>query len=73
MVFNVFDSVPHMPLLQKLEEIGINQFILKWVQSYLTEHKRYVSVEGSSSNIIQVLSGVLQGSVLSLRIWENPP
>ena len=52
-----------MPLLRKLEEIGINQFILKWVQNYLPEHKQFVAVEGSS-NILQVLSGVPQGSVL---------
>ena len=63
-VQKAFNSVPHLPLLQKLEEIGINQFILKWVQSYLTERKQYVAVEGSSSNILQVLSGVPQGSVL---------
>ena len=63
-VQKIFNSVPHMPLLQKLEEIGINQFILKWVQNYLTEHKQFVAVEGSSSNILQVLSGVPQGSVL---------
>ena len=34
------------------------------IQSYLTERKQYVAVEGSSSNILQVLSGVPQGSVL---------
>ena len=55
-VQKAFDSVPHLPLLQKLEEIGINQFnILKWVQSYLTECKQYIAVEGSSSNILQVV------------------
>ena len=43
-VQKAFDSVPHLPLLQKLEEIGISQFILKWVQSYLTERKQYVAV-----------------------------
>ena len=64
-VQKAFDSVPHLPLLQKLEEIGINQFnVLKWVQSYLTECKQYVAVEGSSSNILRVLCGVPQGSVL---------
>ena len=63
-VQKAFDSIPYMPLRQKLEEIGINQFILKWVQSYLTERKQYVAIEGSSSNILQVLSGVPQGSVL---------
>ena len=60
-VQKTFDSVP---LLRKLEEIGINPYILRWIQSYLTEQKQYVAVEGSSSPTLQVLSGVPQGSVL---------
>ena len=42
-IWSCFDSIPHNPLLQKLEEIGISQFILKWVQNYLTERKHYLS------------------------------
>ena len=63
-VQKAFDSVPHLPLLQKLEQIGINPYILRWVQSYLTERKQYVVVEGSCSPSLKVLSGVPQGSVL---------
>ena len=54
-VQKTFDSVP---LLRKLEEIGINPYILRWIRSYLTERKQYVAVEGSSSPTLQVLSGV---------------
>ena len=53
MVFDIqkaFDSVPHLPLLQKLEQIGINPYILGSVQSYLTERKQFVVVEGSFSH-----------------------
>ena len=60
-VQKTFDSVP---LLRKLEEIGINPYILRWIRIYLTKRKQYVAVEGSSSPTLQVLSGVLQGSVL---------
>ena len=59
-----FDSVPHLPLLQKLEQIGINPYILRWVQSYLTVRRQFVVVEGSCSPTLQVVSGVPQGSVL---------
>ena len=59
-----FDSVPHLSLLQKLEQIGINPYILRWVQSYLTERRQFVVVEGSCSSTLQVVSGVPQGSVL---------
>ena len=48
-VQKAFDSVPHLPLLQKLEQISINPNILRWVQSYLTEREQYVVVEGSCS------------------------
>ena len=58
------DSVPHLPLLQKLEQIGINPYISRWVRNYLTERKQFVVVEGSHSPTLKVLSGVPQGSVL---------
>ena len=63
-VQKTFDLVPHISLLHKLEEIGINPYILRWIRSYLTERKQYVAVEGSSSPTLQVLSRVPQGSVL---------
>ena len=63
-VQKAFDSVPHLPLLQKLEQIGINPYILRWVRNYLTEREQFVVVEGSHSPTLKVLSGVPQGSVL---------
>ena len=63
-VRKAFDSVPHIPLLQKLSDIGLNPFILRWIKSYLTNRKQFVVVDGSSSTPLQVLSGVPQGSVL---------
>ena len=63
-VKKAFDSVPHAPLLEKLSEIGLNPYIIKWIKSYLTDREQFVVVDGSSSNPLQVLSGVPQGSVL---------
>ena len=31
-VQKAFDSVPHAPLLQKLADIGINSYLLRWIQ-----------------------------------------
>ena len=59
-----FDSVPHRPLVQKLEQLGINRFLLKWTTNYLTERKQQVVVSGGVSTTVPVLSGVPQGSVL---------
>ena len=60
-VKKAFDSVPHAPLLEKLSEIRLNPYIIK---CYLTDREQFVVVDGSSSNPLQVLSGVPQGSVL---------
>ena len=53
-----FDSVPHAPLLEKLQATGIHHHILKWVCSYLTERIQRVVVGGKSSPPLPVLSGV---------------
>ena len=63
-VKKVFDSVPHLPLLEKLNEIGLNACIVRWIQSYLTDREQFVVVDGSASTSLQVLSGVPQGSVV---------
>ena len=45
-VQKAFDSVPHIPLLQKLADIYINPHIQKWIQNYLTDRKQFVAVKG---------------------------
>ena len=59
-----FDSVPHRALIGKLEDLQVNQLLVKWIYSYLSDRKQQVVVGGSSSNALPVLSGVPQGSVL---------
>ena len=59
-----FDSVPHLPLLHKLKDIGLNQHILQWIASYQCNIQQYVVVDGASSSSITVLFGVPQGPVL---------
>ena len=41
-VQKAFDSVPHLPLIEKLSQIGTNPYILRWLQNYLIERKQYV-------------------------------
>ena len=59
-----FDSVPHSLLLQRLNVIGVNPFIIHWVRNYLTCRSQLVVVDGEKSCVLPVISGVPQGSVL---------
>ena len=59
-----FDTVPHLPLLQKLRDHGLNPHILQWITSYLWDRKQFVVVDSASFDTTPVTSGVPQGSVL---------
>ncbi len=59
-----FDSVPHRPLLKKLENLGFNSHILRWITDYVTNRSQTIVVNGEYSQPAPVISGVPQGSVL---------
>ena len=59
-----FDTVNHSIFLMKLENYGIRGPALEWFKSYLSDREQYVTVNGSSSNCLNVTYGVPQGSVL---------
>ena len=59
-----FDTVSHDILLAKLEHYGIRGTSLKLLESYLTNRKQYVTVNGHKSQTQVVNIGVPQGSVL---------
>ena len=59
-----FDKVPHQRLLHKLQYHGVGNKTLKWIQSFLTNRKQQVALEGTLSSSAAVLSGVPQGTVL---------
>ena len=59
-----FDTVNHEILLQKLEHYGIREEALSWFQSYLTNRKQYVYLNGTCSEMRSISCGVPQGSVL---------
>ena len=59
-----FDKVNHSLLVHKLEHYGIGGLTNQWINSFLSDRKQAVVVEGCKSDFTAVKSGVPQGSVL---------
>lgn len=59
-----FDKVPHALLLHKLRNLNIDNNILNWIESFLTNRFQFVCANGTNSSLSSVNSGVPQGSVL---------
>lgn len=63
-IAKAFDSVSHKKLLSKLRNFGVRGRLYAWLDSYLSDRKQFVSVDGSVSSLSSVTSGVPQGSNL---------
>ena len=59
-----FDTVPHDGLLSKLKHYGIDKNIWQWISNFVKKRKQCVVVDGASSSLVDVDSGVPQGTVL---------
>ena len=59
-----FDTIDHNILLHKLYHYGIRGRALEWFKSYLTNRKQFVTINGQSSVMQDVICGVPQGSLL---------
>ena len=59
-----FDTVNHSVLTDKLNHYGIRGTANNWFKSYLDNRKQFVSINDTDSQLVEVIHGVPQGSVL---------
>ena len=59
-----FDSVPHRRLIAKVKAHGIEGNTLNWITDFLQDRSQKVIINGISSSVKTVTSGIPQGSVL---------
>ena len=59
-----FDMIDREKLFQKLHYCGVRGVTLSWIKSYYQNRKQRVHFAGTFSDMLDILLGVLQGSVL---------
>ena len=60
----VFDTFDHSILLTKLEALGLNEDVVRWFCSYLSDRQQLVDVSGSFSSCDKIRCGVPHGLIL---------
>ena len=64
-----FDCVQFDILLRKIDKLGLNSHIPKWLKSYLANRQQRVMANGVTSNILDIRQGVPQGSILGPLLY----
>jgi exonuclease III len=66
-----FDTVSHKILLDRMNtNFGVGGKVLTWFESYLSNRKQQVVINGSKSGGLQLRCGVPQGSVLGPKLFS---
>ena len=67
---NVFDTINHRLLLAKLKAYGFSNQALSLLKSYLCNRFQRSIINGSFSSWNEVITGVLQGSILGPLLFS---
>ena len=59
-----FDTVDHRIIIEKLKCYGLGTIAIKLIESYLSNRKQFVSLNGFNSNLLLNTCGVPQDSIL---------
>ena len=65
----IFDVVDLEILVNKLQLYGFTEDVTKWFSNYLTDRKQCVCINGDLSKLLDVKSGVPQGSILGPLLY----
>ena len=65
-----FDRVNHLGILYKLCSVGIGGSVLSILTQFLSNRSQQVMVDGCRSKLVNVISGVSQGSVLGPLLFH---
>ena len=64
-----FDTINHSLLFKKLEKYGFRGIANNWIRSYLNNRSQFVSFKSCNSDLLPVVCGILQGSVLGPKLF----
>ena len=66
---NTFDTIDHDILLTKLNHYGIRGVANNWLTSYLYNRQQYVNINDQESDMVNVVCGVPQGSIIGPKLF----
>ena len=65
-----FGCLPHNLLIEKLNAYGFDNKVVRFVYDYLTSRKQRTKISDTYSSWQEILSGVLQGSILGPLLFN---